>query len=219
MVGCRPWVEKSWTWLRGLSTHAIGNYTQAIQKYWLSGNLLAMTSLKSLNFLRYKRSCINISLWNPTEMQADSDFILHAPGTENDEMNKQAFKRSVIDTSQWTISHQGFTVYSGCLTSRSRAYRTCCCSTDWKMTTVMPPGPSTELDTFGGLVMSSLIEKMLAPGKRHRLSFGICINKRTLFEDLEKARYPSPWLQGHHTWSIEERSSYADEQTHLLYFF
>lgn len=43
-------------------------------------------------------------------MQADSDFILHAPGTENDEMNKQAFKRSVIDTSQWTISHQGFTL-------------------------------------------------------------------------------------------------------------
>ena len=117
-----------------------------------------------------------------------------------------------VGTSWWLV-------YSGCLTSRSRAYRICCCSTDWKMTTVMPPGPSTELDTFGGLVMSSLIEKMLAPGKRHRLSFGICINKRTLFEDLEKARYPSPWLQGHHTWSIGERSSYADEQTHLLYFF
>lgn len=107
-------------------------------------------------------------------------------------------------------------VYSGCLPFRSRAYRTCCSSTNWKMTSGMPPGPSTELDTFGGLVMSSLIEKMWAPGKDTGCPLGFASIKGHFLKTLKKHGIPPPTPRTPYV--KYRRKVQICRWTHLLYF-
>lgn len=110
-------------------------------------------------------------------------------------------------------------VYRGCLNFRSRAFRTCSCSKSWEMTCVMPPERSTELTTFGGLVMYSLSEKMLAPGKDTGC---LCQERDTFWRPWKELHpfYPFPPEHcggGGGDKSIGERSVYRGEHIYFIH--
>lgn len=51
---------------------------------------------------------------------------------------------------------------------------------------MMPPEPSTELNAFGGLVIYSLSEKMLAPGKDTGCPLGFVSGKGHFLKTLKR---------------------------------
>lgn len=87
---------------------------------------------------------------------------------------------------------------------------------------MMPPEPSTELNAFGGLVIYSLSEKMLAPGKDTGCPLGFVSGKGHFLKTLKRIASLLPLSPrilrgGGADKSIGERSVYRGEHIYFIH--